>query len=92
MAISQRSTVIGIFNEQDNAKKAMEELLQAEFTIYWTRDCWWCIDRGTWRRGAWRSSGRFYWCIRQYRSARGASSSICTGVQSWSRHCNSQDR
>ncbi len=32
MAISQRSTVIGIFNEQDNAKKAMEELLQAEFT------------------------------------------------------------
>ena len=32
MAISQRWTVIGIFNEQDKAKKAMEELLQAEFT------------------------------------------------------------
>jgi hypothetical protein len=32
MAISQRWTVIGIFNEQDTAKKAMEELLQAEFT------------------------------------------------------------
>lgn len=31
MAISQRWTVIGIFNEQDRAKKAMEELLQAEF-------------------------------------------------------------
>lgn len=32
MAISQRWTVIGIFNEQDRAKKAMEELLQAGFT------------------------------------------------------------
>lgn len=32
MAISQRWTVIGIFNEQDAAKKAMEELVQAEFT------------------------------------------------------------
>ena len=32
MAISQRWTVIGIFNEQDRAQKAMEELLQAEFT------------------------------------------------------------
>ncbi|MEO8970078.1 MAG: hypothetical protein ABI406_00585, partial [Ktedonobacteraceae bacterium] len=32
MAISQRWTVIGIFNEQDKAKKAIEELLQAEFT------------------------------------------------------------
>ena len=32
MAISQRWTVIGIFNEQETAKKAMEELLQAEFT------------------------------------------------------------
>ncbi|MHB8600102.1 MAG: hypothetical protein ACYDER_25230 [Ktedonobacteraceae bacterium] len=32
MAISQRWTVIGIFNEQDKAKKAMEELVQAEFT------------------------------------------------------------
>ncbi len=32
MAISQRWTVIGIFNEHDTAKKAMEELIQAEFT------------------------------------------------------------
>ncbi len=32
MAISQRWTVIGIFNEQDKAKRAMEELVQAEFT------------------------------------------------------------
>ncbi|HLJ35243.1 MAG TPA: hypothetical protein VKU38_16440, partial [Ktedonobacteraceae bacterium] len=32
MAISQRWTVIGIFNEQDRAQKALEELLQAEFT------------------------------------------------------------
>lgn len=32
MAISQRWTVIGIFNEMDNAQKAMEELLQANFT------------------------------------------------------------
>ncbi len=32
MAISQRWTVIGIFNEPDSAKKAMEELVQAEFT------------------------------------------------------------
>lgn len=32
MAISQRWTVIGIFNEQDKAKEAMEELLQAGFT------------------------------------------------------------
>lgn len=32
MAISQRWTVIGIFNEQDKAKEAMEELVQAEFT------------------------------------------------------------
>lgn len=32
MAISQRWTVIGIFNEHDKAQKAMEELLQTEFT------------------------------------------------------------
>lgn len=32
MAIAQRWTVIGIFNEQNAAKKAMEDLLQAEFT------------------------------------------------------------
>jgi outer membrane lipoprotein SlyB len=32
MTMSQRWTVIGIFNEQDKAKKAMEELVQAEFT------------------------------------------------------------
>ncbi len=32
MAMSQRWTVIGIFNEQVKAQKAMEELLQADFT------------------------------------------------------------
>lgn len=32
MAISQHWTVIGIFDEQDSAKKAMEELLAAGFT------------------------------------------------------------
>jgi hypothetical protein len=43
MAISQRWTVIGIFNNQDTAKKAMQELFQAEFTPEQVG----CVMRGT---------------------------------------------
>ncbi len=61
MAISQRWTVIGIFNEQDTAKKAMEELLQAEFTQeqigYVVRDTGQVVSREAVKEG--EESGSF---------------------------------
>src|SRR5579863_1109567 len=61
MAISQRWTVIGIFNGQDTAKKAMEELLQAEFTQeqigYVVRDTGQVVSREAVKEG--EESGSF---------------------------------